>query len=453
MKLRNPVVSDVAKSFGRIRRRGHYLAAWDGGAFQRDSYTSRVSNRMGFGNHFQGMVRLGQYVVLSGGDPRGCAAELYVTRMESRKATMPFRSNLWRSTQPPEKDVVAKRICVDTKLWHAGGIDAAGDLVAIPLEGLKNRSRVVFYDFSDPEAPEPIVGASIDRAVGKASAAAVARLADDRFVVAVWGFGTTRWLDFYLSRHADVAKGFDGPARVTLPANFALVEYQAIHFVTQTDGGLFLLGFHNTSNSAPTTSGLDIVHVWEVALPPGAPKDGEWPGLKVELKTWGEFTCKDRQANMDAGAAAWVDPSGELHLYSCYHWRQDGTVRFSEFRALPEANGSTIVEPSQGWIDLFEHTRYAGHCLSLAGRTGNDIREYQHIHVEGSNFNDVVSSVRYQLPPKHRYRLFERADYQGRFVDLVGDGTVVEVPDVGTLSLALPGDRVSSSKWIEPPAV
>jgi hypothetical protein len=448
VKTANARVPDVAAAFGRIRRRGHFLGAWDGQVFTRDRYTTSLDNKLGLNNHFQGMARLGRHLVLSGGDPHKPAGELYVVRMASRKVTQPFRSNLWKSTLPPEDDTVIARVQVDSGRWHAGGLDATGDLVVVPLEGGGADSRVVFYDFTDPEAPRRIEEATIERDAPLASAAALAQRDDGRFVVAIWHYDTRRKLDFYLSRTKFIEDGFDGPVTVALPKGiYDFVAYQCIQFVMQEDGALFLAGFENTSEQAPTKPGVDLAHLWRVTLPGGAPLDGEWPGLAIEQVTWRQFTCRDRQANMDAGASLWVDPGGGLHAYACYHWRQDNVIRFSEFRGEPPSGGAGVDEASKAWVDLFEDRAFGGHCLSLAGRAGSDFRAYAELHVEGAHFNDKVSSVRFQLPPGQAYRLFEDEDYAGTHFDLVGTGAVVEIPDLGKVA-ALRGDRVSSSRWL-----
>ena len=447
MKTSNPAVRDVPASFRRIRQRGHYLAAWDGDkVFTKDRYTSSLQNQLGLGNHFQGLVRLGRYIVLSGGDPHRPAGELYVVRMDSRKVTQPFRSNLWKSTLPPEEDLAVLRVQVDSTLWHAGGLDASGDVVVVPLEGETANSRVVFYDFSDPEQPALIKPATIDRTVNKASAAALTQLDDGRFVLAVWWYPKARNFDFYVS--TDLEAGWAGPVTVTLPKpTYDSVAYQCVSFVRQADGSLFLLAFENTSDQAPTNPGVDLAHLWRVTVPAGGPVNGAWPGLAMEQVTWRRFNCKDRQANMDAGAGAWVDPTGELHAYSVYHWRQDNRIHFSEFRAQPAVDADPITEPAKAWIDLFEDKAFGGHCLSLAGRADNDYRRYEQLHVEGSHFNDKVSSVRFQIPAGLTYSLFKDTDFAGAQRNLVGTGRVVEIVDLGATGEGLMGDQVSSSRW------
>jgi hypothetical protein len=449
LKTTNSVVRDVLDSFRRLRQRGHFLAAWDGDkVFTKDRYTSSVSNGLGLNNHFQGVARLGRYVVISGGDQHRPAGELYVVRMDSRKVTQPFRSNLWKSTLPPEEDVAVLRVHLDSALWHAGGIDALGDVVVVPLEGGKANARVDFYDFTDPEQPSLIKKATIERTVNKASAATLAQLDDGRFVLAVWWYPKARNFDFYVT--TDLEAGWAGPVTVTLPKpKYDFVAYQCISFVKQADGALFLLAFENTSEQAPTNPGVDLAHLWRVAVPPGAPQGGAWPGLAMEQVDFRRFNCKDRQANMDAGSSAWVDPSGELHAYSCYHWRQDNRILFSEFRAQPAADADPITEPARAWIDLFEDRGFGGHCLSLSGRADTDFRRYEHVHVEGNHFNDKVSSVRFQIPAGMAYTLFKDADYGGAQRRLVGTGGVVEIPDLSAPGgEGVTGDQVSSSKWV-----
>lgn len=443
MKTRNPVVADVADAFGRLRQRGHFLAAWDGGCFERDRYTGRIENEGGLNNHFQGVVRLGRHVVIAGGDPRKPkTSHLFVIRMGSRLRDRPLRSNLVARTVPPAGDRVVRALKIDSTYWHAGGIGASGDLLAVPIE-TGARSRVVFYDFTRPEHPvrlEPV----LDRPKRGGAAAALAAFDDGRLLLAVWTNRPRGSLELYLSSGPG-ANSFGPPVSATLPKEFLEAEYQGIHLVTQRDGSLFLLGSQNTSNAAPLIPGSDMLDLW--ALPFGSSAPAAEAKALAQLAprrvASRKFLCKDRQANMDAGAGVWVDAAGELHAYSCYHWRQDDLVRFLEFRAQAAVGAPTITERRDAWIDLFEDKGFKGHCLALAGdgKAATELADYRRLSVEGSDFNDKVSSIRFQIPAGATYRLFEERDHAGAQHDLVGTGQVVEIADF------LPGDRISSSRW------
>jgi len=453
MKTRKPTVVDVPSAFGDIRQRGHFLAAHDGGKFTDPRYTSSVKNKGGLGNHFQGIVRVGKHVVISGGDkhPGTRRSQLFVVEMASLRRDAPFRSNLWHETVPPSRDKVVKAVAIDEDYWHAGGLAATGDLLAVPIESGK-RSQIVFFDVSAPSAPVRLKTV-LDRPKHAAGAAAITSLGDGRLLLATQTDGR---LDLYLSAD-DTPEGFGAAIAATIPQAFAKACYQGLDLVLQNDGTVFLLAMRNTSDKAPTVPGSDIADLWHVML-----NDSVAPATPASLSTASlrfigarQFQAKDRQANMGAGAGVHVDAGGALHLYSCYHWRQDNIIRFLEFRAKPQATLPPITTRDEAWIDIYEEKNYEGHCLSLAGGTkaGTHLDDYRAVHVEGNDFNDQASSIRFQIPAGHTYELFEHRDYGGNILPLRGEGHVVEYPDLHDLA-AVPhlatlafGDRVSSSRW------
>jgi hypothetical protein len=453
VKTQNPIVPDVRAAFANIRERGHFLGARDGNKFTDPRYTASFKNNGGLGNHFQGIVRLGKHVVISGGDKHADtrSSHLFVVEMHSRKRDEPFRSNLWHETTPPEDDKVIKAIDIDKRYWHAGGIAATGDLLAVPIEH-ESKSRIVFFDFSRPASPVQL-NAVLDRPKHAAGAVAITSLADGRLLLAAYTGGR---LDLYLSTDA-TPDGFGSPIAATIPKEFAKAGYQGIDLVRQNDGALFLVGTRNTSDAAPTVPGSDMAELWAVTLNDSAApvNPAALSTASVARLTSRKFKAKDRQANMDAGAGIYIDAAGALHLYSCYHWRQDNIIRFLEFRAKPPATLPPVTSRDEAWIDMFEHADFGGHCLSLSGGTkvGTHIDDYRSVHVEGNDFNDQVSSLRFQIPIGHTYELFEHRDYGGNILPLRGEGHVVEYRDIHTLpnvphlaNLQF-GDRVSSSRW------
>jgi len=453
MKTRKPSLMDVPAAFRNIRERGHFLAAHDGGKFTDPRYTASVKNKGGLGNHFQGIVRLGRYVVLSGGDkhPDTKRSQLFVIDMASRKKDEPFRSNLWHTTIPPDGDKVVKTLAIEKDYWHAGGISTTGELLAVPIENGK-KSQVVFFDVSAPSAPVRLT-ATLDRPKHAAGAVAITSLADGRLLMAAQTSGR---LDLYLSAD-DTPGGFGAAVAATIPKAFADAGYQGLDLLLQNDGTLFLLAMRNTSENSPTIPGADMADLWQVLLNDSVTPTN--PGIlstaSLQLVLSRKFQAKDRQANMGAGAGVHVDGGGALHLYSCYHWRQDNIIRFLEFRAKPPATLPPIASRDEAWIDLYEGKNYEGHCLSLAGATkvGTHLDDYRTVHVEGNDFNDQVSSLRFQIPAGQTYELFEHRAYGGNILPLRGEGHVVEYPDIQNLA-AVPhlaalafGDKVSSSRW------
>ncbi len=469
----NPAIPDVLKAFRDISTRGDYLGVWDGEQIRWPRYTARFENGLGFSNHFQGVQRLrrGNYLVLTGGDPNEPRSHIFIAKMGSRYAQGGWRSNLIETGKPPDEDQMVRVIGIDPDLWHAGGISVLGDILAVPIYGNgKNEgsqqvhAKIVFYSMVKPEAPQRL-NFTIDRPGVKAAAVALTKLPNGYILVAVWSDSDSleRRLDFYISKSTNILDGFHQQKVTWLASNVQasigqqpnFSNFQNINFITQTDGRLFLVGFHNTSDAAPTLPGRDFADLYEVKFP-SETAEQDPPRLlvpnitKVENK---QLICEDKQCNFDAAAGIYIDPNGILRLYATYHWASDNIIRFNEYRPRPDIFSEEIHEPHESWIDLYEHNTFQGRCLSLRGNKDVKLRDYRRINVEGHPFNDLISSVRFQLPRGKVYRLYEHRNFNGQFVDLVGTGRVVEIPDFKQFPASNGeminfGDRVSSSDFI-----
>lgn len=459
----NPTVANVRDAYSRIRTDGDYLRAWDGGEIPAWRYTANIENNLGLGNHFQGIQRLarGRYVVISGADPnRGPglprASHLFVVRMGSRRARGPWGSNIVTKQRPPAADRIVRTICMDRRLWHAGGISVCGDVLAVPIESSSpERSHVVFYDMRDPKNPREFPR-RVKRSRAKAGAAALTRLSNDHYVLAVWSDSDSkpRRLDFYLSTSTDLIDGFrpgpvtwyarDVQAGEGQDANFS--NFQAVNFVNQSDGRLYLIGLHNTSTEAPTRPGRDYADLYAVELGDGAYEEDPVLGVPTITKVGKrQFFCNDQQCNMDGAAGVYIDKGGEMHVYAAWHWRSDNLVRFNEYRSTRPTDAPPITRIGDAWIDLFEHRKFAGRRLSIIGRQNHALRHFGEIAVQGSAFEEKVSSVRFQMPPGYEYALYEGRKYTGDILYLCGTGHVEEIPDLAR-SYGF-GDKVSSARY------
>jgi hypothetical protein len=460
----NPVVPDVMKAYRAIETQGDYLRVHDGGQFPEMRYTASVDNDVGLNNHFQGLQRLGRgkYLVISGGDTHSNAnfkrcSHVFVVKMGSRLAGSSWGSNIVQRRIPPANDSVVQTIGIDGRLWHAGGMSIVGDILAVPVESFApERSRIVFFNLRVPEKPKQFPH-TIERMRAKAGAVAMTRLANEHYLLAVWSDSDAKpkRLDIYLSKSTDFMDGFHN-APVTwyhtdvlaiggLEPNFS--DFQTVNFVTQEDGRLFLAGLHNTSGQAPTVPGRDYVDLFEVGLPDSL--TGSDPVLGVPAITKvakQQFFCNDQQANMDSAAGVYIDGNGRMNVYAAWHWRSDNLIRFTEFRPRLDKRAAPVTDPKQGWVDLYEHTGYRGRRLSIIGnRKDTSIPHYGSILVQGSGFEDKVSSVRFQLPRGVRYTLYQDRYFEGRAYHLKGTGDVEEIRSLHLLPRF--GDKVSSSRY------
>jgi hypothetical protein len=412
-------------------------------------YTANVENNLGFGNHFQGIQRLsrGRYLVISGADPNVApglprASHLFIVRMASRYRTGPWGSNLVARQQPPANDAIVKTVCIDNKLWHAGGISVCGDILAVPIESSSpEKSHVVFYNMRKPEQPTEFP-LRVKRSKAKAGAAALTRLPSGFYLLAVWSDSDRKpkRIDFYRSKTRDFSDGFSpGPvtwyardveAATGQDANFS--NFQAINFVNQRNGRLFLVGLHNTSSEAPTRPGRDYADLYSVEFGEGLSQVPPVLDVPVITKVGKrQFFCNDQQCNMDGAAGVYVDSDGALHIYAAWHWRSDNLLRFNEYRSVPGRHTPAITGIKDAWIDLFEHRGYSGRRLSIIGWKGHAIRHFGEVSVQGSAFENKVSSVRFQIPPGYNYALYDGRKYTGDILYLCGTGYVEEIRDLG----------------------
>ena len=186
-------------------------------------------------------------------------------------------SNLHRGWHPPRwveqagrNDQVIARVDLDTHLWHAGGLDAIGDLIAIPLTDGRD-SRIVYYDVAKPTRPSRLEQI-IERPSVKALAVAIARVVDGRFLVAIL---TDSSIDFGISDSSGFLDGFgstrfvrweaDGPNR----GLESITEAQNLNFLAQCDGTLYLLALWDTTSVAPLIPGKNVALLFEITFSRG----------------------------------------------------------------------------------------------------------------------------------------------------------------------------------------
>ena len=80
--------------------------------------------------------------------------------------------------KPHEKDRIVKVVDVDRPLWHAGGIQAVGDVIAIPIYGSDKKkpgSEVRFFNFDNPESPKELPGMALMKSDIESKATALKR--------------------------------------------------------------------------------------------------------------------------------------------------------------------------------------------------------------------------------------------------------------------------------------
>lgn len=345
-----PLVDNVEEAFARIRVYGEYLAAHGNGLIPPPWYTTAVRNKMGFRNHFQGIQRLPNknYLVVSGSNTNEPMSNLFIIKMDSQSATGNWTTNIPGGKVPPPGDTVVKALSIDSVMWHAGGLSALGDILAVPVYGSKPlHGKILFYDMRNPEKPRKL-GIEIDRPGRKAYAAALTKLSTGFYLAAVLSGRDhlPRRLDFYLSQSKNFLDGFN-PNFVTWLAsevqagagqdkNFS--DFQSIAFIPQSDERLFFAGFHNTIPSLRIIPGKDYGDLFEVIFPAETLRETNPVLAKPLIMKIAnrQFYCKDGYCNMDAAAGLYINPSGSLALYAATFWLDQNTIKFTAFN--PEAD-------------------------------------------------------------------------------------------------------------------
>ena len=325
-------------------------------------YTKGRRNNRGAQNHFQGFQRLRQspFLVVAGGNwrKRGSASHLFIVKMGSRSGSGVWLSNIALPSgnspydqEPPAEDAVVGFVAIDRFLWHVGGLDTCGHVLAVPIEcgakggvvrppkcqsldGIERQatSRIEFLYMEQPT--EPIhLPCTIERHDTKATAVGLVRLSSGgRYVAAVLrAVEGGKRLEFYLSRSANIWKGWGSPSHLDIPkGDFG--GYQTINLIrpsSQADR-LYLVGLENTSPAAPTLPGDDRADLYEISLTAPGIDDEQVTVTAIERKLPLELGSNGEWANMAAGAGIYVD-QGRLIIYSTYHYRDKGKLGFLQY--------------------------------------------------------------------------------------------------------------------------
>ncbi|MFB0565301.1 MAG: hypothetical protein ACETWK_06430 [Candidatus Aminicenantaceae bacterium] len=473
-------VTDVPGEFDRILKKGDLLAVQEGEIFKRPRefryvYVSRTGLTQAR-NHFQGIQRLrkGQYFVFSGADITEPVSHLFVGRMETRRARGPWGSNLLFSARPKDRDRIVKVIPLDIHCWHAGGVSVLGDILAVPIEG-NNMSKILFLHLFDPENPTRLA-CEINRPnIAKAGAVALSRLSSGKFVCAVWREVKRKplgRLDFYISKTENLQDGFiekpdgDDNECMAITWNWGDLnlnephnpKYQSVNFVcpSSSDAGdgmtlLYLIGTENDDPKVPIARGADYADLYEVLIPNDMFTNQEKIPILKRLQRK-QFFPNREYCNFSAAAGIHVGSKCKLSLYGGYYYRVGDTIKFMEFRSLPDQK-SEIQDIQDAWIDLYEEPNCGGRRLSVVGMRESMIPDYSKLFVQGGGFNDKVSSVKYQIPHRYKYRLYKDKAFVGHqagedFIDLKGKGKIERILDFKSTFRNF-DNKVSSSRYIE----
>ena len=283
--------------------------------------------------HWEGVARLtgagGNWLAVSRIGPEMFDIVALASRKTDGEAFGASRKSV--NDAPPAEDKVIAKVDEDAGFDHAGGMQTLGDVLAVPLEN-GTKSRVIFYDVSDPKTPKRMT--TLERPdIGEAGSAGLVNLPDGKTLLVVGRKGD-QTLDFYTSAAKDFT-GFhldatwsvkkDGVSS-TLPDNDKnFGDYQNLDVLRACDDKLYLLGTHREG----VLVGNDYVDLFALDLSAGPPLLTKAAKRHMYCANSGE----DAQCNLDAAAGAYVTPSGQLHVYAVEHDNDgpQGSIKMKEF--------------------------------------------------------------------------------------------------------------------------
>ena len=445
----NYAAKSILKTIVNLHNKGQYLEV-------RHNMDIPEFEYINVNNHFQGIQRLRKYnyVVLSGASKKSRHAHLFIIKIAPtiKHRDKPLGTNILFK-QIPTEDKLKAIVCIDKdEYWHAGGISLCGDILVIPLEGKmktsqgkRDASRIVFYNMVDPENPV-VYPALIKRRLQKAGAVSMVRLENGHFLCAVWSDSDDlhKRFDFYLSKTTDFNNGFLKQSSIPVKdiANHRGRDprFQAIDFIRQEDGQLFLIGFYNTRKTAPVINGTNKSNVYKVDYSLVASK----LGIQLTQQLVREYDDGKKQFNMGGATGAYVNRQGHVSVYCAHHWKTKKTIKLAEFDRQLNTDRRSISSIKSACCELFEHDYFGGRCLKLYSDAVQEIPTFKNIKVQGRSFNDKVSSVRFQLPKTYKLVLFEHEYFKGKRTTFLGKGHVVFITKNG-----VDNDTYSSLKLIQ----
>jgi hypothetical protein len=257
---------------------------------------------------------------------------------------------------------------MDRELWHGGGMDSMGSLLAVPISGKRHvrgktrkASEVRFFDMAAVTAaveasgktPQDVARALRDgenkslrlsRPDRKAYAVALARMPspDGRILAIVWD---DSHLYFYYRGSRDAAWHLEGrvrgksirkfvPAEIPFTNAEIQKQYQNINLVYDPKARLFyLVNFRNTAITEPFVDGKDYADVFAFSplLDPSKPVSNKHPRNDPQgfRKLLGKrIVARHDQCSFNAGGGLHVTFSGHLYIYGTPFWLRGKGRRF-----------------------------------------------------------------------------------------------------------------------------
>ncbi len=391
----------------------------------------------------------------------------------------------------PQTHQLTSHFIMDPQQNHPGGASALGSHIAVALQGwdpggkdlgfegqtpATSQPLVKIYDLADPSAPQ-LRSTFLTRINSKGTpgtdneAAAITKLADGEFLLAVSKGDPLSGLEFYVSRcemDIDQLHLFDKPDPECYPNDPNSAQFgrkpdarspyggglNNMTFITDCSGDIYLLAFSGDFGD----DNADEVQLFKVNLTASGDPQAHHETYQVDIVEVQRkhMYCSDNtdtdQCDFGAGASAYVDPDGQVLIYAMNYLADGGATSYVYGNGNPwlgsspafpgfirglefhQRRGSSIAGTScpnmtDAWAEL-----YADPDFNNNGQTAG---QYYRIDFSkesekngrdmGTNdFNAKASSARWCIQAGSSIKLFS-GTWAGSSVVLNGTGQVAEI--------------------------
>ncbi len=457
-------IPNVVEAFDRIPLRGDYIPIKSHkDLIDSDTYNSLSKDDViDFAKnpkrkrHFQGIVRTkdGKHIIFSGGDndKHDKSSQLFICSVDSH-TLIPGNNNergligmnlFFDSKKNPNK---LKNIYVikGKELWHCGGITLHDHILLAPIEGDGKNSEIRFIDVSNPKVPKDLGdNVAIVRKKSKAGTASMIRLPNNKYLCLVFvdsDKDKKRKFDFYLSKTTQLKDGFD--VRNMKQISYGATgkggnhpRYQSIQLLLQSNNDIFVIGTQNTNGLSPIppSAGKNRSRLYKFSFHQDISK------LDFKLKIPQITIIRDTDAktfekggtryNFNAAAGVYITTENDLAVYACHHRlsKDDQNLQCTEF--YPNFRNTEITSLRDSLIEIYDDKDFKDRCLRIRGGQSSTIINYTLTSVDGKQFDEKASSIRFQLPKGKVYELYEDAGFEGKKIVLTGTGKLQEIRDL-----------------------
>ena len=444
----NPCIPDVEAQFRALKPHADTSGFYAG----RFSGDTKCIDDCDCTSHYQGIVRGPgpgvPYLYIS----KNCDPEVLVVQMGSRDTDGErLRSNrlapnaTTEFTLPPPNDAEITTVKFDDLngigLNHAGGMQAIGDTLAVPVdcnnkfncgcdESLPIQGVLVLLDISNPARPTGFYRQRFPYALG---GVAIAKLPDDGRYLLVVGGGPGVSLTAFVSNSKDLhnpglfefVDQWSSPQFGKYEGNFSIVK--------QCDGQLYLIGTFNPNDCGNPVNGADL---WKLNINLATGGIGSF-GLEFVKSI--NLICTHIGAGVacdfQAAGGTYVSPSGELIIYGTVHQRGDPFTAFAEFR-----NRDVVHPTAQPWAELYSETsgwnKAFGQTVifDYEDRYKDDFLNFTLLDF----FDNTASSVRWWAPVGDCIELITNtcdAGRTGTVLTLEGSGQVESIANLANTEI------------------